>query len=215
MEQARLEVELREGSGKGLARATRRSGYVPGILYGHKQAPLSIKMLKKGLRSILHSGGENVLINMDIKGSVSETVMLKEIQVDPATRDIMHADFMRVSLEELITTHVPIMLVGTAPGVKEGGVLEFLIRELRIECQAIRMPEHIELDISSLNIGDQIRVADIKLEDEITVHDDPVTIIATVVSPTVLKEAAEEEETVDEEKEPEVIERRREEEEEG
>lgn len=213
MEQARLEVELREGKGKGNARMIRRSGYIPGIIYGHKQDPLSIKLLRKGLRNILHSGGENVLISMDIKGSTSETVMLKEIQVDPTTRDIMHADFMRVSLEERVITHIPIVLVGTAPGVKEGGVLEFLIRELRIECQAIKIPEHIELDISSLNIGDQIRVGDIKLGDEITIHDDPVTIIVTVVSPTVMKEISEEEEVVDEEKEPEVIERRREEEE--
>ncbi len=214
MEQTRLEAEIRKGKGKGQARSIRRSGMVPGIIYGHKQEPIMIQLQPRNIKHLLRSGGENVLVNMDVKGSGTETVMLKEAQIDPLTRNIMHVDFVRVSLEERITTHIPISLVGTSPGVKEGGILEFLLRELRVECQVGKIPEHIELDISSLNIGDQIRVGDIKLDEDMVVHDDPATTVVVVATPTVMKEPSEEE-AITEEREPEVItERRREEEEE-
>lgn len=208
MEQVRLEVELREGTGKGHARAIRRSGYIPGIVYGHKQEPVNIKIRPRDLRTILHAGGENVLVNMDIKGVGSETVMLKDTQIDPLTRQVLHVDFMRVSLEEKVVTHVPVALVGTAQGVKEGGILEFLLRELRVECRVGEIPEHIEVDISSLGIGDQIRVADIKLANGMSIHDDPATVVVTIAAP-VVKEVTEEAQ-VEEEVEPELIERKRE-----
>ncbi len=214
MEQARLDVEIRQGKGKGSARAVRRSGLIPGIVYGHNQEPMMIKFQEHGLRKIFHQGGENVLINMNISGGLTETVMIKEIQRDPLSRRIIHADFMRVSLEEKVTTHVPIVLVGTAPGVKEGGVLEFLLRELRIECLVGQIPEHIEIDISSLGIGDQIRVEEIKVPEGITIHDDPVTTVVTIAAPTVAREVEEGAMPEDLEKEPEVIRERRKEEEE-
>lgn len=204
MEQARLEVQLRVGKGKGYARETRRTGKVPGVIYGHHQDPIAIQFLESGIRRITRHGGENALINLVIADSGNETVMIKEIQTDPLTRKIIHADFMRVSLEERITTHVPITLVGEAPGVGEGGVLEFPLRELRIECQAGQIPENIEIDISSLKIGDQIRVEDVTIPEGMTIHDDPVTLVVTVASPTVIKED-EEEGAVDLDKEPEVI----------
>lgn len=214
MEQARLDVEIRQGKGKGFARAVRRSGLIPGIVYGHNQEPITIQFHEHGLRKIFQQGGENVLINMNVSGKLTETVMIKEIQRDPLSRRIIHADFMRVSLEEKVSTHVPIVLIGTAPGVREGGVLEFLLRELRIECQVGQIPEHIEVDISSLGIGDQIRVEDIKVPENMTVHDDPVTIVVTVAPPTVVKEVEEGAVPEDLEKEPEVIRERRKEEEE-
>jgi len=216
MEQARLQVQARKGKGKGAARATRRAGLVPGIIYGHKLEPMLIQFPQQRLHRLLSLGGENVLINMDIDNSGTETVMLKEVQVDPVTRMILHADFVRVSLEERVTTHVPITLVGSAAGVSIGGILEFLHRELRVECQVGQIPEHVELDVSSLGIGDQIRVGDLKLAEGVTILDDPATTIAVVVPPTIIKEEEEAEAVVveEEEKEPEVIERRRKEEEE-
>lgn len=214
MEQARLDVEIRQGKGKGSARAVRRNGLIPGIVYGHNQEPITIQFQEYGLRRIFHQGGENVLINMNVSGELTETVMIKEIQRDPLSRRIIHADFMRVSLEEKVTTHVPVVLVGTAPGVKEGGVLEFLLRELRVECQVGQIPEHIEVDISSLGIGDQIRVEDIKVPEGMAIHDDPVTIVVTIAAPTVVKEIEEGAVPEDLEKEPEVIRERRKEEEE-
>jgi large subunit ribosomal protein L25 len=214
MEQARLEVQRREGKGKGAARETRRSGMTPGIVYGHKQDSINIQFPENGLRRIFHQGGENVLINMSISDSGNETVMIKEVQRDPLSKKIIHADFMRVSLEERITTHIPVVLVGTAPGVKEGGVLEFLLREIRLECQVGQIPEHIEVEISSLSIGDQIRVEEVKVPEGMIIHDDPSTTIVTIAAPTVMKEEEEGAVPVDEEKEPEVIRERRKEEEE-
>ncbi len=215
MEQARLEVELREGKGKGAARALRRDGFIPAIVYGHKVEPTAIKLPERRLNRLLGLGGENVIINMEIDEGEPETVMLKELQIDPVTRRIIHADFMRVSLEEQVRTHIPIVLTGTARGISEGGVQEFLLRELEIECQAGKMPEHIEIDVSSLDIGDQVRVGDVKLDEEMTIFDDPSTIIVTVAAPSIAR--VEEEEAVaiaeEEEKEPEVIGERREEEE--
>ncbi len=206
MEQARLEVQLREDKGKGAARTLRRDGFVPAIVYGHKMEPTAIKLSELRLNRLLGLSGENVIINMEIDEGEPEIVILKELQIDPVTRRIIHADFMRVSLEEQVRTHIPIALTGTAHGVSEGGVQEFLLRELDIECQVGEMPERIEIDVSSLNIGEQIRVGDVKLDEEMTVFDDLSTIIVTVVAPTVA--VVEEEEVAleeEEEMEPEVI----------
>ncbi len=218
MEQARLEIQPREAKGKGAARAIRRTGFVPAIVYGHKIEPATIQLNERTLTRFLILQGENMIINMDMGGDEPETVMIKEIQIDPVSRRILHADFVRVSLEEKVTAHVPISLTGTASGVIVGGVQEFLLRELQVECQVGLIPEHIEIEISSLEIGDQIRVRDIQLpEVEMTVVDDPSTIVVTVVPPSVIvEEEPEEEEAIEDEEamEPELIGEKRDEEEE-
>jgi large subunit ribosomal protein L25 len=215
MEQARLEAQLRANRGKSAARATRREGFIPGIIYGHKQKPLAIKLPERRFRRFVSSSGENVLINLSIGDSEEETVMIKEVQIDPVTRRVIHADFMRVSLEERVTTHIPITTLGKAPGVEEGGVLAFPHRELQIECEVGRLPEDVKIDISSLNVGDQIRVGELELEEGILVLDDPATVIVTVGAPTIIQEEEEEIGVLEEElMEPEVIGEKREEEEE-
>jgi len=213
-----VEAQIRENSGKGAARSTRRSGFVPAVVYGHKIDPMLIKLQEHSFRQLLHSSGENVIINMDVGKGEPETVILKELQIDPVTRDIMHADFIRVSLEEKISTHVPMSLVGIAPGIEEGGIQEFLLRELMIECQVGKIPEHIEIDVSSLGIGDQVRVGDVELDEDMVIEDDPATIIVTIATPSVIEVEEEEEEGEEigeeEEMEPEVIGEKRDEEEE-
>ncbi len=215
MEQARLQVELRDGKGKGYAREVRRAGLIPGVIYGHKQDPINIQFPEAGIRRITRHGGENVLINISITDRDEETVMIKEIQVHPITRHILHTDFVRVSLEEMFTTHVPIILVGEPAGLEDGGILEFPLRELLIECQVGQIPEDIKVDVSALNIGDQIRVEDVSLPEGMTAHDDPATFIVSVAYPTVIEEEDELEAVDVEEMEPELIgERDKEEEEE-
>lgn len=217
MEQAKLEVQRRESSGKGAARATRRAGFVPAVVYGHKQEVIAVKLPQRDMRHFLGSSGDNIIINMELGDEKPETVMLKEVQIDPVSREIVHVDFVRVSLEERVTTHVPIVLLGKAPGTEEGGIQEFLLRELQIECEVGRMPDHIDLDISSLEIGDRVRVEEIELEEGMVLVDAPSTIIVAVVPPTVV-EIEEEEEglegELDEDMEPEVIGEKRDEEEE-
>jgi large subunit ribosomal protein L25 len=217
MEQARLAVQSREGSGKGAARATRRAGFVPAIVYGHKIEPASIQLPERTFRRFLDSGGENVIINMELGENEVEIVIIKDVQIDPVSRRIVHADFVRVSLEEVIATHIPIIIIGESPGVEEGGIQEFPLRELEIECQVGNMPEHIEVDVSSLNVGDRISVADIEIDEDMTILDDPSTVIVTIGAPSVIEEVVEEEEEgllEEEDMEPEVIGEKREEEEE-
>lgn len=216
MEQARLEAKPREGRGKGAARATRRAGLVPAIVYGHKIEPAAIQLPERVLSRFLHAQNENVIINMDTGGDEPETVMLKETQIDSVTRKILHADFIRVSLEERVTTNVPITLLGTAPGILSGGVQEFLLREILVECQVGLLPDYIEVDISSLEMGDQIRVRDVESEVEMDILSDPATIIVTIAHPSIIKVEEEEEVALEEEEEmePEVIGEKRDEEEE-
>lgn len=204
MEQARLTGQLREV--KGSTNAIRRAGSIPAIVYGHKVAPAPIQLSERDLRRLLASGGENVIINMDLGKDEPETVIIKEVQIDPVTRRILHADFMRVSMEERIATRVSLVVTGTAAGVSAGGVMEFLLRELHIECQAANIPEHIELDVSSLGIGDQIRVENINPGEGITVLDDLMTTVVTITAPSIHEEKPAPEVAVQEEEiEPEVI----------
>jgi len=207
MEQARLKGQMREGRGKGAARAARRAGQIPAIVYGHGLPSEAIQLPERALRNFLGSDGENVIINMELGKDEAETVMLKEVQIDPLSRRLVHADFIRVSLEERLTAHVPIVAMGIASGVIAGGVQEFLLRELQVECRVVDIPERIEVDVSLLEVGDQIRVGDIKLPGDMDILDDPSIMVITIAAPTIIKEVEEEEIEVEEEEEmePEVI----------
>jgi len=206
MEQARLAAQTREGRGKGVARSTRRAGMIPAIVYGHKIDPMAIQMPEKELHHYLTSGSESVIINMSV-GDEEQTVMVKEVQIDPVSRMIVHADFVRVSLEEVVTTHVPFVIIGKPAGIEEGGIMEFLLRELQIQCQVGKLPENIELDVSALGIHDQIRIGDLELGEDMSIMDDPSTIIVAIAAPTIIEEPEVEEELGEEgeETEPEVI----------
>lgn len=208
MEQARLEGQIREGRGKGAARSARRAGQIPAIVYGHGLPPEAIQLPEIVLRRFLGSSGENVIINMELGKGEAETVMLKEVQIHPVSRQLVHADFIRVSLEERLIAHVPIVAMGIASGVIAGGVQEFLLRELQVECRVVDIPEKIEVDVSLLEVGDRIRVGDIELAGDMNILDDPSIMVITIAAPTIIKEVEEEEIDVDEEEEdmePEVI----------
>ena len=215
MQQLRLEAQVREVTGKGAARMIRRNGMVPGILYGlHKDNAL-LQFDERNLHTIMSAEGfESSLINLEVEGIDSEIAIAKDTQRDPVSRKILHADFMRISLEQEITVPVPITLLGTSLGVRvSGGVQEFAYRELEIRCLPTAIPEHIELDVTEMLIGDLIRVSDINPEG-IEILDDPETIIITVRPPRVVVTEEPVVEEVAEAEEPEVITRRRDEEQE-
>ena len=216
MLQERIEVQIREELGKGAARALRRQGLIPGVVYGHNFGPITVQVELEELKRLLHHESiESMLIRMKLNGR-EETVMIKEIQRHPVTYDILHVDFHRVSLTEEVTTRVPIELVGESIGVKEGGILEFLLRELEIRCLPTEIPEHIAIDISQMRIGDSLRVGDLKLKEGITVLDDPETVIVLIAAPVVREEIEEVEEAEEaEEEKPELVGEEKEEEEEG
>ena len=210
MQQLRLEAQLREVIGKGAARTVRRNGMVPGILYGLQKDNTLLQIGEKNLHTIMSfEGFESSLINLEIGDAGSEIVLIKEVQRDPVSRKILHAYFMRISLEKEITVHIPITLLGTPLGVRvSGGVQEFAQRELEIRCLPTAIPEHIELDVTEMLIGDLIRISDINPEG-IEILDDPETIIMTIRPPRLAAVEAPVAEEKAEAAEPEVITRRR------
>ena len=213
MQQVRLEAQKREASGKGAARGMRRAGNLPGVLYGRKNEVIPIQINARGFRDFLQNYGENAFINLEIADHGTENVMVKDIQRDPVSNQLLHTDLLRISMDEPITSSVSITLVGSAPGIQEGGILEFPHRQLAVHCLPTVLPEDIEVDISELEIDDRLSVEDISLPEEIEVLDDPNTRIVAVVPPRIEEEPTEEEDieaqdAVDEDAEPEVISRR-------
>lgn len=214
MQQVRLEAQKRETAGKGAARGMRRAGHIPGVLYGRKNEVIPIRINARGFQDFLQNYGENAFINLDIADHGTENVMVKEIQRDPVSNQLLHTDLLRISMDEPITAAASIILVGSAPGIEEGGILEFPHRQLTLHCLPTLLPEEIEVDISELGIDDRISVEDISLPEEIEILDDPHTRIVAVVPPRIEEEPTEEEEiegeeeAIDEDAEPEVISRR-------
>ncbi len=221
MQQARLEAEKRDSFGKGSARALRRAGAIPAVLYGRHQEVIPLQVNEHVFRTFLRLNGENVLIDLDIAEYGAETAMIRDVQKHPVVkRTLLHADFIRVSLDEPVTTTVPIVLEGTPVGVREAdGVLEFPLRELTLHCLPTLLPDDIRLDVSELELNDLIHVGSVSLAEGIDVIDDAQTMIAGVSPPKVEEEVTEalegDEALVDEEgveserEEPELITRRR------
>jgi large subunit ribosomal protein L25 len=166
--EAVLEAIKRERFGKNEAGRMRREGRVPSVLYGGSRAEgakpsaLPISVEPKALLKILHSqSGANTLITLKLEGE-SPKVMLKEFQLDPVSHQLLHADFYRVALDRAITVTVPIVLRGEAPGVKQqGGIVDFVHREIEVECLPGDIPGHIEIDISNLMLGQSIRLREV------------------------------------------------------
>ena len=187
-----LNGEQRESVGKGAARKLRASGRVPAIYYGRGEQPISLTVNAKELETlILGASGANVIVDLMVGGTASadRKALIREIQRDPVQGHILHLDLQHISLTERITVEVPIELVGTPIGVKDGGgILEHLLRVVEIECLPTDIPPHLEVDVTALNIGDSLHVSDLKAE-RVTILTEADRAIATVVPPTVLEEA--------------------------
>ncbi len=195
MERPLLVAELRNKTGKGVARKLRAKGFVPAIFYGPKTESIPISVDVKSLKKTLQTeAGENVLIEIDLRkngDSDRRVVMLKDVQIDPLSGDILHVDFYEIAMDETLRVEVPLNLIGKAEGTKLGGILEQIRRSIEIECLPGDIPKRIDVDVSSLKIGDSIHVKDLKL-DKIKIISDPNLTIATVVPPTVEEKAKEE-----------------------
>lgn len=197
MEERTLVAHRREGKGKEEARRLRHQGLIPAVVYGHREETIPITLNPKELFKILHGGaGERTLINLTIEGlqggPVTKTVILKEKQVDPVKRTMLHADLYTIAMDEEIYVNVPVHIVGKAAGVEQGGVLEQVLREIEVRCLPGDIPPRIDVDVSALNIGDAIHVGDITLE-KAKIQVDPEQTLVTVVPPTVYEEPVVEE----------------------
>ena len=220
MQQAKLEVQQRDTFGKQSARELRKEGGVPAVLYGRAQETVALQLDARTFRQFLRTYGENVIINMEVSTGNTETVIIKEIQRHPVDKQkLIHADFIRISLDEPVTSAVPVVLVGNPPGIQEGGVLENPLRQVSLHCLPMQMPTNISIDVSHLDIGDAVHVSDLNLDEEVDILDEPDRIIATVSQPRIQLEeeiteaedgeGEEEEATEEQPTEPEVISRRR------
>jgi large subunit ribosomal protein L25 len=190
MEQLNLAAKMREVFGKGPSGRLRRSGFVPGNLYGpsiEKNVPLTFntKEVEKVLSG--HSAG-NVLVNLDVEGYGNKTVMFKELQLHPVMGTIEHIDLIEVLMDHKVTVEVPVHIVGKAEGVTLGGILQQGSREIKVECLPTQIPETIEVDVTRLVIGQSLHIGDITLPEGISTLDDPKTTIVSVVAPTVEEE---------------------------
>ncbi len=162
--EATLEATARETFGKNEARRTRREGRVPAVLYGgdgKEATPIAVP--PKALLKILHSeSGQNTLISLKLAGSSDTRVLVKDFQIDPVTHEVLHADFYRIAMDRVLEVTIPVTVHGEPKGVKQqGGILEFIRREIVIECLPADIPEHVDIDVSELMLHQGIRVRDI------------------------------------------------------
>jgi len=181
-----LKAELRERVGKGSSRELRRKGLVPAVIYGDKQAPMSIALPIKELTLKIHGGGfMTTVATIDVDGK-KITVLPKDYQLDPVRDFTMHVDFLRVSGDTQVTVEIPVHFVNEekSPGIKIGGVLNIVRHEVEVHCPANAIPEFISADLSGLKIGDGIHISHVKLPDGVTpVIADRDFTIATIVAP--------------------------------
>ena len=194
MQRPVLTAEIREGVGKEKAKKLRAKGLIPAIFYGPRSQTIPLVIDSKELAKVLQTeAGENVLIDLDIrKGAQSDrkVVMLKDIQIDSLQSITLHTDFFEVAMDEMVTVEVPVHLVGKPEGTKMGGILDQIRRVIQIQCFPGDIPKSIDIDVSSLNIGDSIHVQDIQVEKAKIISDTNFTI-ASVVPPVVEEKVVE------------------------
>jgi large subunit ribosomal protein L25 len=191
-ERVKLEVRERESLGSRETRRLRRTGLIPGVLYGRSK-PHAFAVPERDLRRALTGkGGLHAILDVVLGGQGStHPSILKEYQTDPIRGTLTHIDLHEVRLDQPITAAVTVQLVGEAKGAKEGGVLSQVTREVNVEALPMEIPEHLELDIANMEIGDSLRVGDLAPREGVTYLDDPETVLASVAQPRVEEEPEE------------------------
>ena len=215
MERITIRAEKREETGKGAARSLRRKEMIPAILY-RGGGSLPIKLPKKEITQFINTtAGEQAMINLQFQDGENKLALMKEYQVDPTKRELLHADFFEVSLTEKVKLSVHVSTIGEPIGVKrDAGILQNVLREIEVECLPDKIPSHIRVDISALEIGQSLHVRDLKLGEDVKILADPEGVIANVIAPIVEEVAPAAEVVAPEAAEPEVIKKGKKEEEE-
>ena len=214
----KIKAEKREVFGKNASRRLRKEGMVPVILYGSNEVNVPLTLEKEALFKILRSEtGENTVFEVSFN-SETRNAMIKDLQQDPVSDEILHADLIQIAMDKVVRVSVPVVTVGDAVGVKtEGGFVDFITREIEVECLPQDIPEHIEIDISHLHLRQSFKVGDVNVSEGIKLITDPDSMLVHIELPTkeeIEIEKEEEEEVISEEEEPEVIKKEKPEEEE-
>jgi len=194
---ATLEAVKREGRGKNEANRLRASGQIPAVVYGSRtdgNAPVGVPVSvdPKQVLRILHSeSGANTLITLKVGDTASARVMVKEYQLDPITHQLLHADFYQLALDKAITVTVPVTIKGEPRGVKlQGGLLDFVTRDIQVLALPTEIPEHIDVDVTELMLNQSIRVRDLPQDSKWKAVTPPETMIVHVVMPKAEESAA-------------------------
>ncbi|TYP67993.1 50S ribosomal protein L25/general stress protein Ctc [Paenibacillus methanolicus] len=161
----------------------RKKGAVPGVVYGKKlSAPVSIAVDEKELQQLLRTT-PHALLELEVGAAGKQPVMLTEVQRDPISRSVIHIDFHQVNMNEEVRTQVRVELAGDSAGVREGGILQAMIHELEIHCLPNNIPDAIEVDVSQLQIGENLLVVDLQLPQGVTTKVDPAQVVVTILAP--------------------------------
>lgn len=213
-----IKAEKRDAFGKNASRRMRRQGKIPAILYGEGSLSVPLALAKKDVIMILKSeAGENTIFKVSYD-SKAQDAMFKELQIDSISDELLHADLIHISMDKAIRVAVPIQLLGDPVGAKtEGGFVDFITREVEIECLPRDIPEHIKVDISALHLHQSLKMSEIAPPEGVKFISDPSTVVVLIGVPHKEEEVVKpaEEAAVAEPTEPEVIKRERAEKEEG
>ncbi len=194
MEQKVLNGMTRTENGKGNARALRRSGRIPAVVYGHSE-PVSVSIEAREFHKEFHTVSESQLINLKLEKD-ERTVLIKDYSEDITNGKILHIDFYEIEQGKKLHTRIAVELLGSPVGVREGGVLEHTLYEVEIECLPMDIPEHLTVDVSGLNQGDSIHISDIPLPQGVTILNNQDQTVASVIIPRAVVEEEETEEAV-------------------
>ena len=180
-----LKAEKRDGTGKGVARKLRQDGRVPAVLYGKDQAPVSLTLdSREALRPFHSISVENTIVNVRIDDDKEELeTLVREIQMHPYRPDIVHVDFYCIERGVALEVDIPADYIGTPQGVRDGGILEVILHEIRVKCLPSLIPDTIEIEISGLDIGDSIHASEISMEEGVELLTDPGQTICLVSAP--------------------------------
>ena len=203
-----VEVQERAEIGKNANRRLRKSGGVPGVVYGLDRPPFTVAVGARKIEEVLGlETGRNTIFTLALAGQDrSRAVMIKALQRDPLSERLVHVDFVRVDLDRTVRVNVPIRLLGIAEGVKtDGGLLEFILRHIEVECLPADIPEHVDLDVSALRLNQHLSVKDLSIAAKVTLLSDPDATVCSVAMPKEEEVAPVAEEVAPAAAEPEVI----------
>jgi len=183
MAELKLQATKRTESGKGAARRSRAAGRVPAVLYGRGMDPVSLEVDRREFVTALKTdAGVNVLLDIEFDGT-NTLAFTRELQRDPVRGTLLHADFVKVDRTQVIEIEVPVHLVGEAPGTKEGGALEHPLFSVHVRTLPGSVPEAIDADVSALNIGDTLRVSNLRAPEGVEILNDPDAVVASIAAP--------------------------------
>ena len=185
MAEVTLEVTRRERSGKEYAKKLRQDNKIPAVVYGGHKEPVAITVERKAVSDLIQKSEHGIRSIFLLKMSGTDQqrhAMIKDIQIDPISRRMTHIDFVRVVMDEVVRLTIPVHLSGNSIGVKEGGILDWQMRELHVECLPNAIPDAIEVDITNLGAHQQVRISDLTLPEGVKVEEDPHRVIVGVTT---------------------------------